>query len=73
LGTATISLALSDGITGVMKLSGKVRVKTAAPAGESGRETRGMRVSDIPSGYIFGAAGIVILISAVAMLFYILR
>ena len=73
LGTATISLALSDGITGVMKLSGKVRVKTAQPAGEPGRDPRGMKLSEIPPGFVFGLAGAVIFISLAAVVFYIFR
>jgi hypothetical protein len=73
LGTATISLALSDGITGVMKLSGKVRVKTAAPSKESKPASGGFKFSEIPAGFVFGGAGALLLISAAAILFYILR
>jgi hypothetical protein len=73
LGTATISLALSDGIMGVMKLSGKVRVKTAGATAEAKRKPGPHSPLEIPPGAVFGAAGIVVFLSLLAMLFYILK
>lgn len=70
LGTSTISLSLSDGITGVMKLSGKVKIKTAAKEPESvNRNDR----TEIPAELIFVFAGIVLLFCGIAVLYYILQ
>jgi hypothetical protein len=71
LGTATISLALSDGITGVMKLSGKVKVK-AASVQDNNNETPGKSLREMPVELVFGIAGILVFIALTAMLFYIL-
>jgi hypothetical protein len=72
LGTATISMALSDGITGVMRLSGKVKVKVA-PQSDDGNEPRRKKASELPEGLVFGAAGAIVLIAAALALHYILR
>ncbi|MDR1966383.1 MAG: hypothetical protein LBQ36_06705 [Synergistaceae bacterium] len=69
LGTATISLSLSEGISGVMKLSGKIRVKVA-PAHGDGHASRPRM--DIPPSFVFGLASVVIVLSAIAILYYIL-
>ncbi|MDR1137810.1 MAG: hypothetical protein LBK91_05765 [Synergistaceae bacterium] len=71
LGTATISLALADGITGVMKLSGKVKVKTAAPGREERDENRGGQM-EIPAELVFVLAGVTLFLCGVAILYYIL-
>jgi hypothetical protein len=69
LGTATISLALADGINGVMKLSGKVRVKMASTSKEhDGRPGEG----DLPVNFVFGVASAIVVIAALAVLYYIL-
>jgi hypothetical protein len=72
LGTATISMALSDGIAGVMRLSGKVKVKVA-PSGDSRNEPGGKKSGETPESLVFGVAGAIVLIAAVAALYYILR
>jgi hypothetical protein len=71
LGTATISLNLSDGISGVMKLSGKVRIKVAQNTDNEGASRNKAR--DLSSALVFGAAGIIIVFSAIALLYYILN
>ena len=70
LGTATVSLSLAEGVSGVMKLSGKVRIKTMSPPKNKIR-----RHSSEPhiNFIVFGVAGAVILIAAAALLYYILR
>ncbi|MDR1651432.1 MAG: hypothetical protein LBR87_06570 [Synergistaceae bacterium] len=70
LGTATISVTLSDGISGVMKLSGKVRIKTSPK--EAGRPAPRRR-RDIPEGLVFGSAAAVLLLTAIAVVWYILN
>jgi hypothetical protein len=72
LGTATVSLALSDGITGVMKLSGKVRIKTAQPP-ETRGETGGAGPGEIPPGLIVGAAVAIVVIAAIVAMYYIIK
>ncbi|MDR3279175.1 MAG: hypothetical protein LBT23_01570 [Synergistaceae bacterium] len=69
LGTATISVTLSDGISGVMKLSGKVRIKVAPPD-DTGKSARRKHI-DIPVGVVFGASIAIILFAAIAALYYI--
>jgi hypothetical protein len=78
LGTATVSLMLSDGVAGVMKLSGKVRVKVAKETeGEaSGLRKRSVFLSGlspltVPPEIIFAAAGIVVIIAALLVMYYI--
>jgi hypothetical protein len=74
LGTATISLNLSDGVSGVMKLSGKVRIKTA----QKEKKKDGMaailarfKFSELPPEVVLGAAGLIVAASLIALLFYI--
>jgi hypothetical protein len=78
LGTATVSLTLSDGVAGVMKLSGKVRVKVAKEtrseangAGERGFFPSGLSPLAMPPEFIFAAAGIVVVIAAMLVVYYI--
>jgi hypothetical protein len=78
LGTATVSLTLSDGVAGVMKLSGKVRVKTAPnqrdgtkPSGARRRLLRKISPFSLPPEFIFTAAGIVVAIAALSLVYYI--
>lgn len=77
LGTATVSLELSDGVAGVMKLSGKVKIRVvenAAQAGDAAAPRRRMfRLSDLSTEMVFAVAGSVILISALAVLYYVFR
>jgi hypothetical protein len=70
LGTATVSLILSDGIAGVMKLSGKVRVKTS-PGPDGAARTRRPSPDSIPPEYIFVGLGFVLAVSAVFMFYYL--
>ncbi|MDR1514705.1 MAG: hypothetical protein LBS45_03345 [Synergistaceae bacterium] len=80
IGTATVSLALSDGVAGVMKLSGKVRVmvvreKEADGSYKGAGSVFRSRMSPlvIPPELIFIAAGIVVAIAAVSVLYYIFQ
>lgn len=80
IGTATVSLALSDGVAGVMKLSGKVRVMVEREKeGNASKKSResvfriGMSPLVIPPEFIFTAAGIVVVIAAIFMLYYIFQ
>ena len=71
LGTATISLSLAEGVTGVIKLSGKVRIKMmTSPTKEHNKKT-GKGIGEIPPNFIFGIAVAVIMIAALAVLYYI--
>jgi hypothetical protein len=74
LGTATVSLNLSDGVSGVMKLSGKVRIKTAQKEGKKDNRTpllARFKFSELPPEVVLSAAGVIVTISAIALLFYI--
>ena len=68
LGTATVSVSLSEGITGVIKLSGKVRVKTAQTSKEQGKKAG---VSEISTNIVLGVAAAIVIIAALAVLYYI--
>ena len=72
LGTATISLALSDGITGVMKLSGKVKIKVAASTHEQQDAERGGPM-EIPAELVFVLAGTILFFCGIAVVYYILQ
>jgi hypothetical protein len=71
LGTSTISLALSDGVTGLMKMSGKIKIKIALKQDEPKKNTARMPV-ELPAGFAFGMAGVIIFIFAMAAVYYIL-
>jgi hypothetical protein len=78
LGTATVSLTLSDGIAGVMKLSGKVKVKIADEGKSAGKYaasgkklTFGLSALIFQPEFIFAAAGILVVAAALFMLYYI--
>jgi hypothetical protein len=78
LGTATVSLTLSDGIAGVMKLSGKVKVKIANEAKGDGKSAAGGKklTFDLSAlifqpEFIFAAAGILVVLAALFILYYI--
>jgi hypothetical protein len=72
LGTSNISLALSDGVTGLMKMSGKVKIKTAVRHEEAAKNTARAPL-DLPAGFAFGMAGVIIFILAIAAVYHILR
>jgi translation initiation factor IF-1 len=72
LGTSNISLSLSDGVTGLMKMSGKVRIKVAPKQGDAKKNTARLPMK-LPAGFGFGMAGAIIFIFAVAAVYYILR
>jgi hypothetical protein len=81
LGTSTVSLSLSDGIAGFMKLSGKVRVMVVKdmggnrPHGKKGWRffPDGMSPLVIPPEFVFAAAVIVVAIAAMLVLYYIFQ
>ena len=77
LGTATVSLELSDGVAGVMKLSGKVKIRVVQATGQRGEgETsrrRRFRFTDLSTEVVFAVAGSIILVSALAMVYYVFR
>ena len=68
LGTSTISLELSDGVSGAMKLSSKVKVKLAEI--KKPDETYGSK--SIPAAIIFAGAGILLFIAVMLLLNYVL-
>jgi hypothetical protein len=72
LGTSNISLSLSDGMTGLMKIPGKVKIKIALKQGESGKNAA-RRLIELPAGFAFGMAATIIFIFAIAAVYYILR
>ena len=67
LGTATVSLSLAEGINGVMKLSGKVRIKKVTPNKEKDVSTGG----ELWINFVFGIAGAIIVFAALAVLYYL--
>lgn len=72
LGTATVSLALADGVAGVMKMSGKVRVRTAAnPNGGGSKRRVNFNLQTLPVEVAFGVAGIFILLSVIGLILYL--
>ncbi|MDR1579229.1 MAG: hypothetical protein LBS35_02630 [Synergistaceae bacterium] len=71
LGTSNISLSLSDGVTGLMKMSGKVKIKSAVKKNDQKKNTARMPV-ELPPGFAFGMAGVILFIFAMAALYYIL-
>ncbi|MDR1021350.1 MAG: hypothetical protein LBL73_11375 [Synergistaceae bacterium] len=81
LGTSTVSLSLSDGIAGFMKLSGKVRVMVVKDMnGHGPRDKKGRRFFQdvmsplvIPPEFILAAAVIVVVIAAMFALYYIFQ
>jgi hypothetical protein len=76
LGTATVSLDLSDGVSGVMKISGKVRVKMALNPDLANGTARGKRRSapvNLPPEVAFIGAGAIVVVSALFLLYYVLR
>ncbi|MDR0648997.1 MAG: hypothetical protein LBF92_06650 [Synergistaceae bacterium] len=81
LGTSTVSLSLSDGIAGFMKLSGKVRVMMVREMdgqGVSGKKDSGLFPAglpplEIPPEFILTAAVIVVVIAAIVALYYIFQ
>ena len=77
LGTATVSLELSDGVAGVMKLSGKVKIRVVENVphaiGEGAPRRRLFRLSDLSTEMVFVVAGSIILVSALAVIYYVFR
>ncbi|MDR3164589.1 MAG: hypothetical protein LBU13_03340 [Synergistaceae bacterium] len=71
LGTSSINLSLSDGVTGMMKVPGKVRVKMAQNQESSRKNTTS--IHDLSANFLFGAVGVAIFILALAVVYYILR
>jgi hypothetical protein len=73
LGTATVSLLLSDGVAGVMKLSGKVRVKTSLGPVKNERAASnwGSGSAGFPPELLFAGIGIVLVVSAIFVLYNI--
>jgi hypothetical protein len=71
LGTSNINLSLSDGVTGMMKVPGKVRVKMALNQEDPRRNAASAH--GLPAGFLFGATGMAIFILALAVVYYILR
>jgi hypothetical protein len=71
LGTATVGLELSGGVTGVMQMSGKVKIRI--PGEEEEMSERERKVLAMPESLVFGVASAVVLISAIAIIYYITR
>ncbi|MDR1884970.1 MAG: hypothetical protein LBQ56_01755 [Synergistaceae bacterium] len=71
LGTATVSLDISDGVSGVMKLSGKVRVRLAEAAKPKPFAGARFSISNIPPELVFTAAGILLFIAGIILVYYI--
>jgi hypothetical protein len=68
LGTATISLKLSDDVFGVMKLSGKVKIKVVNLLDDSDAH-----VQNLPAELVVGLSCFLLLISALLAVYYIFR
>jgi hypothetical protein len=76
LGTATISLSLSDDVSGVMKLSGKVRIKVVNLIDDSSAHSKRAnlpRFQNVPAEVVVGLSCLLLLISALFAIYYILR
>ncbi|MDR1482998.1 MAG: hypothetical protein LBI74_10260 [Synergistaceae bacterium] len=69
LGTTTVSLELSDGVSGIMKLSGKVKVKLA----EMGKPLSDYEIGtwNLPPELIFIGAGFLLFIAAMLLIYYL--
>jgi len=72
LGTAIVSLQLADDVSGVMKMSGKVKVKmaerqTAAIAGSR----HWLNLQTLPPELVFAAATIFVLLCAIGLIVYL--
>ena len=73
LGTATVSLQLADGVAGVLKMSGKVRIKTAANPNASGARVKwNFNLHALPVEIVFGTAAIFVLICAIGLVVYLM-
>jgi hypothetical protein len=71
LGTSNISLALSEGVTGLMKMPGKVRIKIARKQDDPNKNAK-RTPFELPAGFAFGMAGAIIFIFAIFAVYYIL-
>ena len=72
LGTSNISLFLSDGVTGLMKMPGKVKIKIAVKQDDPGKNAE-HKPMELSYGFAFGMAGAIIFIFSIAVVYYILR
>jgi len=70
LGTATVSLSLAEGVAGVIKLSGKVRIKKASTSKDEKKKTG---IGEISTNFVFGIAAAIVVIAALVVLYYIFR
>ncbi|GHV57626.1 hypothetical protein FACS1894216_22180 [Synergistales bacterium] len=72
-GTSIISLTLAEGVVGVMKLSGKVKIRAAAPLKPSGKRTKGkFAQTNIPPELVLGGAALLLIASAGLLIYYLL-
>jgi len=72
LGTAIVSLQLADDVSGVMKMSGKVKVKMAdrqTAAGDGSRHW--LNLQTLPPELVFAAATIFVLLCAIGLIVYL--
>jgi hypothetical protein len=75
LGTATVSLSLSDDVSGIMKLSGKVRVKVVNLSDDSSAQEKEnpFHFQNLPTEVVIGLSCFLLLISALFAIYYIFR
>jgi hypothetical protein len=72
LGTAVVTLDLADGVSGVMKFPGKVRVKRAVETdAERAESRRRFSLRSLPPETVFAGAVLLVAIAAVGVLYYI--
>lgn len=71
LGTATVTLGLADDVVGVMKTSGKVKIKAASNLNRF-REKRNFSLLSIPVEIVLGATITFVMFCAVALVVYIM-
>lgn len=75
LGTATISMKLADNVSGVMKLSGKVKVKTPQTGlaeQSSRRRDSAIRLSNLSPEAIVAFSVLLLVIAAAMIVFYLM-
>ncbi|MDR0765037.1 MAG: hypothetical protein LBE65_05535 [Synergistaceae bacterium] len=72
-GTSNISLSLSDGVTGLMKLSGRVKLKIVPKQQDEPKKNTARVPVKFLYGFWFGMAAVIIFILATAVVSYILR
>lgn len=71
-GTAIVSLQLADDVAGIMKMSAKVKVRTASSPklNQDGRKRFSLQTA--PAEVVFGTAALIILLCSIGLIFYLM-